>query len=353
MLRATLLIWAIASAIVIAQQPRATVPRNPSADRSAPIMSEVLAAQVMLDRSGFSSGEIDGKAGPNFLKALSAFQMSRGLRVSGLLDEETAERLHEDAGDQPAAVTYVLTDIDIAGPFEPNIPKDLVAQSKLKTLSYRNPLEALAEKFHVSPVLLQTLNEGQTFATAGEQVVVPNVELVPVPTLEIAPTTITETTQNTKTTHGARTNQTARNDKEAALPGIRIVVTKQSSALTVEDESGRVLFYAPVTTGSSHDPLPIGVWKVTVVQQMPAFHYNPKLFWDANPSHSDATIRPGPNNPVGVAWIDITKEHYGIHGTPEPSTVGHTQSHGCVRMTNWDVRRVLEWAKPGTPVVFQ
>jgi lipoprotein-anchoring transpeptidase ErfK/SrfK len=89
------------------------------------------------------------------------------------------------------------------------------------------------------------------------------------------------------------------------------------------------------------------------VQQMPAFHYNPKLFWDANPSHSQATIRPGPNNPVGVAWIDLTKEHYGIHGTPEPSAVGHTQSHGCVRMTNWDVLRVLEWAKPGTPVVFQ
>jgi lipoprotein-anchoring transpeptidase ErfK/SrfK len=181
---------------------------------------------------------------------------------------------------------------------------------------------------------------------------VPNVEPVPVPILETTPTTITETAQNTKTTQGARTNR-AQNDKGAALPGIRIVVAKQSSALTVEDESGRVLFYAPVTTGSSHDPLPIGTWKVTVVRQMPAFHYNPKLFWDANPSHSNATIRPGPNNPVGVAWIAITKEHYGIHGTPEPSTVGHTQSHGCVRMTNWDVRRVLEWAQPGTPVVFQ
>jgi len=348
MLRATLLIWAITSAIVLAQQPGAKQPRRSPAESSTPIISEVLAAQVMLDRSGFSPGEIDGKAGPNFQKALSAFQQSRGLSVSGLLDEATAERLHEDAGDQPAVVTYVLTEADVAGPFQPNIPKDLVAQSKLDMLGYRNALEALAETFHVSPALLQTLNEGQTFATAGEQVVVPNVNATKV--TEITKDTHTKITKDPKST---KTTQSTQNESEGASSGIRIVVTKRSSALTVEDESGRVLFYAPVTTGSSHDPLPIGTWKVTVVQQMPAFHYNPKLFWDANPTHSQATIHPGPNNPVGVAWIDITKEHYGIHGTPEPSTVGHTQSHGCVRMTNWDVRRVLEWAKPGTAVVFQ
>jgi lipoprotein-anchoring transpeptidase ErfK/SrfK len=134
---------------------------------------------------------------------------------------------------------------------------------------------------------------------------------------------------------------------------VRIVVTRRTSALSVEDDDGRVLFQAPVTTGSSHDPLPIGKWKVTGVQQSPPFHYNPDLFWDANPSHSKARIAPGPNNPVGVAWIDISKEHYGIHGTSEPSTVGHTQSHGCVRLTNWDVRRVLTWAKTGTLVIFQ
>jgi len=345
MLRATLLIWAITSAIVLAQQPGAKQPRRSPAKSSTPIISEVLAAQVMLDRSGFSPGEIDGMAGSNFLKAVGAFQKSRGLDVSGLLDEATAERLHKDAGDVPAVVTYVLTDADIAGPFQPDIPSDLVEQSKLEMLGYRNPLEALAEEFHASPTLLKTLNEHQTFATAGEQVVVPNV--VSTKVTEIAKDTKTKPTQNTKAA------QTTQSGNQAAAAGIRIVVTKGSSDLAVEDESGRVLFYAPVTTGSSHDPLPIGDWKVTVVQQMPAFHYNPELFWDANATHSKATIRPGPNNPVGVAWIDLTKEHYGIHGTPEPSTVGHTQSHGCVRMTNWDVLRLLEWAKPGTLVVFQ
>jgi lipoprotein-anchoring transpeptidase ErfK/SrfK len=133
----------------------------------------------------------------------------------------------------------------------------------------------------------------------------------------------------------------------------RIAVTKSTSALTVEDPSGKVVFHAPVTTGSEHDPLPIGQWKITTVQLMPVFQYNPDLFWDANPSHSKARIRPGPNNPVGVAWIDLSKEHYGIHGTPEPTRIGHVQSHGCVRLTNWDVTRLLAWAQPGMTVIFR
>ena len=137
------------------------------------------------------------------------------------------------------------------------------------------------------------------------------------------------------------------------ISGATIIVTKRTSSLTVEDQNGRVVFHAPVTTGSKHDPLPIGKWKVNGVEQLPAFHYNPKLFWDAKPSHSKARLAPGPNNPAGIAWIDLNKEHYGIHGTPEPSTIGHMQSHGCVRMTNWDVRRVLEWARPGTVVIFR
>ena len=132
-----------------------------------------------------------------------------------------------------------------------------------------------------------------------------------------------------------------------------IAVTKSTSALTVEDASGRVVFHAPVTSGSEHDPLPIGNWKVTSVNVMPPFHYNPDLFWDANPSHSKAKIAAGPNNPVGIAWIDLNKEHYGIHGTPQPSRIGHVQSHGCVRLTNWDVQRLLKWAQPGTAVIFR
>ena len=109
---------------------------------------------------------------------------------------------------------------------------------------------------------------------------------------------------------------------------------------------------APVTSGSEHDPLPIGNWKVAAVQRNPKFHYNPDLFWDANPAHSKATLPPGPNSPVGVLWIGLDKEHYGIHGTAEPSTIGHTTSHGCVRLTNWDAVRLAGLVKPGTPVIF-
>jgi len=133
----------------------------------------------------------------------------------------------------------------------------------------------------------------------------------------------------------------------------KIVVDKSASTVALVNASGRVVAQFPATTGSEHDPLPIGEWKVTTVQRNPTFNYNPDLFWDADPAHSKAKIPAGPNNPVGTVWIDLTKEHYGIHGTPEPSQVGHTQSHGCVRLTNWDAQKVVRWAKPGTPVIFR
>jgi lipoprotein-anchoring transpeptidase ErfK/SrfK len=107
-----------------------------------------------------------------------------------------------------------------------------------------------------------------------------------------------------------------------------------------------------VTTGSEHDPLPIGTWKVTGVQHDPKFHYNPELFWDADASDAKTTIAPGPNNPVGVVWIDISRPHYGLHGTPEPATIGKVTSHGCVRLTNWDALKLAGIVRPGTRVVF-
>ncbi len=131
-----------------------------------------------------------------------------------------------------------------------------------------------------------------------------------------------------------------------------ITVRESSSDLDVTDASGRVVMYAPVTTGSENDPLPIGEWKVKGVQFNPKFHYNPELFWDADPTHSKTVLAPGPNNPVGLVWIDLSKPHYGIHGTPEPSTVGRTESHGCIRLTNWDALKLAGLVKPGTKVVF-
>jgi len=305
-------LFVLIAGTVVLGQARSPVPAPPGLD--------VLAAQVILDRVGFSPGEIDGMAGANFRRAIDAFQRANNLAASGHLDPATVAALAPLGGQEPTLLPYAITEADVAGPFAPHIPRELMAQSALPRLDYRNPLEAIAERAHASPGLLKRLNPGASFTRAGEQIQLPNVASLP-PALGVY--------------------------------AARIVVTKATSALTVEDDQGRTLFHAPVTSGSTHDPLPIGDWKVTSIHELPPFHYNPDLFWDASPKDSKTRLAPGPNNPVGVMWIDISKEHYGIHGTPEPAVVGHTQSHGCIRLTNWDVRRVAHWARPGMAVVFR
>ena len=133
----------------------------------------------------------------------------------------------------------------------------------------------------------------------------------------------------------------------------RIVVDKSEGALQLVDDSGKIYAQFPASTGSERDPLPIGEWTIDGVATDPTFHYNPELFWDADPSHAKAVLAPGPNNPVGTVWIDLSKPHYGIHGTPEPANIGKTQSHGCIRMTNWSARRVAEVVRPGMTAVLE
>jgi lipoprotein-anchoring transpeptidase ErfK/SrfK len=211
--------------------------------------------------------------------------------------------------------------------------------AKLPALGYTSVLEMLAERFHSTPQLLQRLNPGAAF-TPDQEVQVPNVDpmVIPVPTETIPP--------------APRGAGEPPKQPGPAKPDVSVTVAKQASVLTIKDATGRVVFYAPVTTGSEHDPLPIGEWKITGVQFSPTFRYNPDLFWDADPAHSKATIPPGPNNPVGLVWVDLSKEHYGLHGTPEPAAIGRTQSHGCVRLTNWDALKLAALVKPGTRVAF-
>jgi len=274
----------------------------------------ILRAQVLLERAHFSPGEIDGRMGSNTRRAIAGFQRLHGLEDSGELDEPTWTALNADAG--PAVVAYTVTAADVAGPFD-EIPGDMMAKAKLPSLGFASAEEALAEKFHASPALLQQLNTGE-WAGAGARIVAPN---------------------------------TAGLDMPATAA--KVIVDKSDSTVALADAGGKVYAQYPATTGSGHDPLPIGEWKINGVARDPVFHYNPDLFWDADPSHAKAKIPAGPNNPVGVVWIDLSKPHYGIHGTPEPSTIGKTQSHGCIRLTNWSAREVAAAVAPGTPALLQ
>ncbi len=277
----------------------------------------VLRTQVLLDRAHFSSGEIDGRMGSNLRRALTGFQRANALKESAVADAATLARLDAEGDATPTLVSYTIADADVAGPFQPT-PKSMQEQGTLSALSYASPVEALAEKFHASPALLRALNPGKDFARAGEQIMVPNVVL------------------------------------DAPLPKAdKVVVSRSERALTLYDAAGAIIGQSPATTGSSRDPLPIGNWKIKGVARNPVFHFNPKLFWDAEPGAEKAKIAAGPNNPVGVVWIDLNKEHYGIHGTPQPGTIGKTQSHGCIRLTNWDATRVADAVAPGTAVVLQ
>jgi len=277
----------------------------------------MLELQVRLDRAGFSPGEIDARSGPNTDRAWTAFAASRGLPPT---TADVASKLEAiRAGDRAEPlISYTLTDADVAGPFGPAVPTDLMKQSELPALRFTSVAEALGEKFHCTPALLTALNPGTSFR-AGDALHVPNLA----------------------SPAGAPPSATT------------VVVSRSGSTLTVKDETGDVIFHAPVTSGSEHDPLPIGRWTVTAVTKNPVFNYNPDLFWDANPGHAKAKIPAGPNNPVGVVWIDLNKEHYGIHGTPEPGRIGHSSSHGCVRLTNWDAARLAAMVQKGTTVIFE
>ena len=274
----------------------------------------VVRAQVLLARAHFSCGQVDGDYGTNLEKTVAAFQRSQNLPANGTIGADTWNILNQDKA--PVLVTYTITPEDEEGPFV-RVPSDMMEQAKLSYLGYASPSDELSEKFHESPVLLEALNRGKDFSKAGEELLVVNAITQP--------------------------------PAEAAS----VVVSKSDSSVTALDSQGKILAYYVATVGSEHDPLPIGVWKIVGVARNPVYHYNPSLFWDANPHDAQAVIQAGPRNPVGVVWMDLSKEHYGIHGTPDPSAIGHSASHGCIRLTNWDAWQLAGMVKPGTPAILQ
>lgn len=280
------------------------------------VSASIAKLEILLDRAHFSPGEIDGKLGENAQKALAAFAEANGLSFDKTVTADLWSRLAA-ASEGAAVVSYTIADTDVKGPFLEKVPAKMESMKGLPALSYTSPREALAEKFHMSEALLQALNPGQKFDKAGATIVVANVL-------------------------GAVNSS----------PVARVEVDKTRQTLRTFDAAGMLVAFYPATVGSTEKPTPSGTLKVTAINKNPIYRYNPKYRFKGVKSKRAFTIKPGPNNPVGSIWINLSAEGYGIHGTPDPGKVSKAESHGCVRLTNWDAMHVAAGVAKGTPVMF-
>jgi len=271
----------------------------------------IVKLQILLDRAGASPGVIDGFDGDNVRKAIRAFETMDGLTVDGVISPTMLAALQTT---EPVIGTYTITDKDVSDIVAP-IPTDYAEMAKRDFLGYTRVTEEIAERFHMDEDLLKALNPTAQFV-AGEAVAV--------------------------AAYGPN-----KGGKVA-----RIEADKTARQVRAYDADGKLLVAYPATIGSTDNPSPTGTHLVRVVAPMPNYTYNPSVNFQQGDNTSKLIIPPGPNGPVGSMWIDLTEPTFGIHGTPEPSKIDKTQSHGCVRLTNWDAEELAKMVSPGVPVEF-
>ncbi|MFD1437699.1 murein L,D-transpeptidase [Acinetobacter sp. ANC 4282] len=272
-------------------------------------------AHVMLNNAHASPGAIDGSSGKNTLKAIASFQQINGIKPTGILTQETWDALVAKQGSKPAFVEYTITDADLKGPYAASIPHDYALQAKMKGLYYTRVTEMLGEKFHMDEDFLKKLNPKITFKKAGEKIIVANI----------------------------------RNEVPEDIH--LIVAHKGAKQLYLFNSRNQMIGSFPATIGSSDTPSPTGTYKVTGVARNPWYSYSPSNFVQGN-NTKPLSLPPGPNAPVGNIWIGLSKKSFGIHGTPNPSAISKTASHGCIRLTNWDANDLGKKVKSGVTVKF-
>lgn len=268
--------------------------------------------QVLLDRSGTSAGVIDGFKGGMSQSAIMAFERRSGLPIDGVMDPHVWNLLQSFAH-QPITMDYTITPEDAEGLVDA-IPADYAEKAKMTSQGYTSIAEKLGERFHMDEKFIAFLN--------------PGVALEPGATIKV-------------------TNPGTPAKGEVT----RIIVDKATRRVAGYNAKGRMLVDYPATIGSDATPSPSGNHHVVTVALNPNYTYNPARNFKQGDNDKALIVPPGPNGPVGSVWIDLSKPSYGIHGTPTPSRLFHNQSHGCVRLTNWDAQELARMVRGGVTTV--